>query len=112
MSREPIAVLLLPRSLEDMDMRKELETLLRCPGVVAVEPGRIPSIGRAVKGQSRRLLQRLPGRPAAVVVFGEREEPLGRELVSRVAGCEFISARDTDWLRERFAEHGVDLNPS
>ena len=112
MSREPIAVLLLPRSLEDMEQREELEALLRCPGVVAVEPGIVPSIGRAVRGQARRLLQRLPGRPAAVVVFGERQEPLGRELVSRVVGCEFISTRDTAELRERFAAHGVAISPS
>ena len=112
MSREPVAVLLLPRALEDMEQRAELEALLRCAGVVAVEPGRIPSIGRAVKGQARRLLRRMPGRPAAVVVFGEREEPLGRELVSRVVGCEFISARETDELRERFAALGVDLSRS
>jgi hypothetical protein len=112
MSREPIAVLLLPGSLEDMEQRSELEALLRCPGVVAVEPGPVPSIGRTVRGQSRRLLRRLPGRPAAVVVFGEQEESLGRELVSRVMGCEFISTRDTGELRHRFARHGVALTPS
>ena len=112
MARDPIAVLLLPRALEQLEQRAELEVLLRARGVVAVEPGIVPSAGRAVRGQARRLLRRLPGRPAAVVVFGEAEELLARELVERVMGCELITARETRELRARFAARGVDVSPS
>jgi hypothetical protein len=38
----PICVLLLPRSLGAFLLRDQAEDLLRGPGVVAVEPGRIP----------------------------------------------------------------------
>lgn len=110
MAREPIAVLLLPRPVEELDGREELEALLRCPGVVALEPGRLPPTkGRRARGQARRLLRRLPGRPVAVVVFGEREQPLAEELAGRVLGCELIAARDTTGLRTRFEVKGVEV---
>ena len=106
-----IAVLLLPRPVEELERREEVEALLRAPGVVAVEPGRMPAAkgGRRARAQARRLLQRLPGRPAAVVVFGEREQALGDALAQRVLGeCEVIAARDPAGLRERFARLGVE----
>ena len=112
MARDPIAVLLLPGALEGMEQRDEVEALLRAPGIVAVEPGRVPSVGRAVRGQARRLLRRLPGRPVAVVVFGEAQSSLARELTERVMGCELISARDTVGLTARFAARGVDVSRS
>ena len=112
MARPPIAVLLLPGRLEELEQRDELTDLLGAEGVIAVEPGFIPSVGRAVRGQARRLLRRLPGRPAAVVVFGEAEGELARELASRVVGCEVISTRDAAGLRERLAGHGVDVSRS
>ena len=111
MARPPIAVLLLPAALEELDQRDELAALLAGAGVVAVEPGVVPSAGRAVRGQARRLLRRLPGRPVAVVVFGERQEALGRELSGRVLGCQLIAVRDAAGLRERFARAGIDVSP-
>lgn len=112
MAREPIAVLLLPRALEELDDRDALERLLRGKGVVALEPGRLrPLTGRRLRGQARRLLRRLPGRPVAVVVFGDREEPLARELAERVLECELMIARDTVGLRARFAARGVEVAP-
>ncbi|HEX8123446.1 MAG TPA: hypothetical protein VF549_19500 [Solirubrobacteraceae bacterium] len=109
MGRELIAILLLPDRLEELELRDELAALLRSPGVVALEPGRLPPMkGRRARAQARRLLQRLPGRPGVVVVFGEREQPLAEELVDRVAGCELIAARDARGLRERFLDRGVD----
>ena len=110
MAREPIAVLLLPRRVEELEQRAEVEALLRCRGVVALEPGPLPpSAGRRARGQARRMLRRLPGRPAAVVVLGEREQPLAEELVERVAGCELIATRELAGLRARFAARGVDV---
>ena len=38
----PIAVLLLPRELEQFILRDQAEDLLTAPGVVAVEPARVP----------------------------------------------------------------------
>jgi hypothetical protein len=108
-ARELIAILLLPARLEELDQHEELAALLRAPNVVALEPGRLPPAkGRRVRGQARRMLQRLPGRPGVVVVFGEREQPLAEELADRVAGCELIAARDTTGLRERFLDRGID----
>jgi hypothetical protein len=92
-SRAPIAVLLLPRTLERFILREQAEDLLRAPGVVAVEPGRLPygAFGRLADaparrlaaGQARRMLRRLPGRPAAVVLFHPLQWPLARELCAR-----------------------------
>jgi hypothetical protein len=111
-AREPLAVLLLPRPLEELEHRDELTALLRGPGVVALEPGPLPpTAGRRARAQARRLLRRLPGRPAIVVVFGEREEPLARELAGRVTECELVSVRDTVGLRARFAVRGVEVAP-
>ena len=112
MARDPIAVLLLPCPVEELEQRAEVEALLRAPGVVALEPGRLPpQEGRRARGQARRLLRRLPGRPVAVVVFGEREQPLARELAARVTDCELIAARDTTGLRTRFEIKGVEVRP-
>jgi hypothetical protein len=110
MARDPIAVLLLPAPVEELEQREAVAELLRAPGVVALEPGRLPPTkGRRARGQARRLLRRLPGRPVAVVVFGEREEPLAQELAGRATDCELIAARDTVGLRARFATKGVEL---
>ena len=110
MARDPIAVLLLPRPVEELDQREEVEALLRAPGVVALEPGRLPpAVGRRARGQARRLLRRLPGRPVVVVVFGEREQALGEALAGRVLDCELIATRDTEGLRLRFQMKGVDV---
>ena len=123
MSRgDPIAVLLLPRTLERFILREQAQDLLRAPGVVAVEPGRIPygaigrmprrSADRMARGQARRLLKRLPGRPAAVVIFHPLQWPLARELVAR-SGAElwygrwdrYEQAYDADArMRERLEE--------
>jgi hypothetical protein len=79
----PLCVLLLPRSLEEMPMRK----LASAPGVVAVEPARVsaermPSAladGLAAV-QARRLA--LPGVPRAIVLFDPRQYRLARALLA------------------------------
>ncbi len=110
MARDPIAVLILPAPVEELEQRDAIAELLRAPGVVALEPGRFLARGeRRLRGQARRLLRRLPGRPVAVVVFGEREHALAEELAGRVTDCELIATRDTVGLRARFAVMGVEL---
>jgi hypothetical protein len=113
-SRAPIAVLLLPRSLEEFILREQARDLLRAPGVVAVEPGRVPygtfgrvpesAAARIARGQARRLLRRLPGRPVVVVIFHPLQWPLAAELVRRT-GAEVWYGR---WDRY---EHAYDAGP-
>ena len=86
----PLAVLLLPAPVERMDAREEVEALLRWPGVVALEPGRMPPLpgGRAVRSQAKRLCKRLPGRAAVIVVYADGQRPLAEELQKRTPGSE------------------------
>ena len=91
--RDPLALLLLPRTLEQFILREQAEDLLRAPGVVAVEPGRIPygvfarapaaMAARLAKGQARRLLARLPGKPTVVIIFHPVQWPLAAEIIAR-----------------------------
>jgi glycosyltransferase involved in cell wall biosynthesis len=86
----PICVLLLPRDLESFILRDQAEDLLAAPGVVAVEPARLPygaylrmpaSIADGLAAnQARRL--RLPGVPAAIVIFHPLQYPLARGLIA------------------------------
>ena len=86
----PLCVLLLPRELEQFILRDQAEDLLSAPGVVAIEPARIPygaylrlpapvADGLAAT-QARRLT--LPGSPAAIVIFHPLQYPLARALIS------------------------------
>src|SRR5213083_2019372 len=87
----PIAALLLPRTLEGFILREQAEDLLRAPGVVAIEPARVPygAFGRLpvaladalAAAQARRL--RVPGRPRAIVIFHPLQWPLARALLTR-----------------------------
>jgi hypothetical protein len=115
LSRAPLGVLLLPRTLEQFILREQAEDLLRAPGVVAVEPGRLPfgvfgrvperAAQRIAATQAQRLLRGLPGRPVAVVLFHPLQWPLARELARRTPGrCEVWYGR---W--DRF-EHAYDAS--
>jgi hypothetical protein len=87
----PIAVLLLPRELESFILRDQAEDLLTAPGVVAVEPARVPygvylrlpaSVADGIAAtQARRL--RLPGVPRAVVIFHPLQYPLAHGLIAQ-----------------------------
>jgi glycosyltransferase involved in cell wall biosynthesis len=87
----PIAVLLLPRELESFILRDQAEDLLKGPGVVAVEPARVPYgaymrlpswiADSLAATQARRL--RLPGDPRAIVIFHPLQYPLARGLIAR-----------------------------
>ena len=116
--RRPICVLLLPRELERFILREQAEDLLRAPGVVAVDPPRVPygAIGRLPGGvgaalgarQAKRLLRVLRrdrGVPRAVVIFHPLQYPLARALVAAEPGCELWYGR---WDRY---EHAYDAGP-
>src|SRR3954471_5402672 len=87
----PIGVLLLPRALEQFDLREQAQDLLTAPGVVAVEPARM-SYGTYLRlpasvtdglaaTQARRL--RLPGVPRVIVIFHPLQYPLARGLIAQ-----------------------------
>jgi glycosyltransferase involved in cell wall biosynthesis len=111
--RTPLCVLLLPRELEQFILRDQAEDLLTAPGVVAVEPARIPygaylrlpapvADGLAAT-QARRL--RLQGRPAAVVIFHPLQYPMARALISDHPDCELWY-----WRWDRY-EVAYDASP-
>jgi hypothetical protein len=112
-SERDIAVLLLPRTLEQFILREQAEDLLKASGVVAVEPPRVPYgvFGRVPLGfadalganQGRRM--KLPGRPKVVVMFHPLQWPLARALLARTPDSELWYGR---WDRY---ERAYDANP-
>jgi hypothetical protein len=84
----PLLVLLLPVRLERFHLQDRAHELLRAPGVVAVDPSRLPpgrlpptvAAGLAI-GQARRM--RLPGRVAAVAIFHPVQFYLAGALLAR-----------------------------
>ena len=106
MAAGPLAVLLLPAALEDFALRGHAEALLAAPGVVALEPGRTPyasylripprAVTRMARGQARRMVKRLPGRVAVVVLFDALQWPLAEQLLARAHGSELWLARTGD----------------
>src|SRR3954463_8303500 len=109
----PIAVLLLPRTLERFILREQAADLLRAEGVVAVEPARVPygAFGRLPLGvgdalgasQARRL--KLRGDVRAIVMFHPLQWPLARALLARYPDAELWYGR---WDRY---EHAYDAGP-
>jgi hypothetical protein len=98
---QPLLVLLLPRRLEAFHLEQHVRDLLRAPGVVAVDPARIPLArmaplvaARAAVGQARRM--KLPGRPAAVAVFHPNQFFLAGAMLSRHQGAELWYGRPED----------------
>jgi glycosyltransferase involved in cell wall biosynthesis len=106
----PICVLLLPRTLDGFLLRDQAEDLLRAPGVVAVQPGRVPygawlrlpgAVGRRLaRAQARRVLERLDGVPRVVAIFHPVQEPVASALCDLVPGCELWYGR---WDRYELA---------
>lgn len=84
----PLCVLLLPEPLDAFALRERAEDLLTGPGVLALDPPRLP-VGRLPQavadglaaGQARRL--RLPGTPRAIVLFHPLQYALARALLAR-----------------------------
>lgn len=117
-ARAPLAVLLLPGRLDPGDEQR-VRALLRAPGVVALEPGpvapdslaRMPArlVARHARGQARRLVRRLPGRPVAVVLLDRHQRPLADALRQRCAPCALLEhVEDLGAVRDRLRALGVD----
>ena len=111
-------MLLLPRELERFILREQAEDLLRAPGVVAVDPPRLPYgafgrlpglVGDALAArQARRLvraLRRRRGEPRVVVVFHPLQYQLARAVLALCPGCELWYGR---WDRY---ERALDAPP-
>ena len=110
---QPICVLLLARELEQFILREQAEDLLRSPGVVAVDPPRVPygavmrlprSIASVLAAQqAKRLIKTLRanrGEPRAVVIFHPLQLPLAKAIVDACPGCEIWYSR---WDRYELA---------
>jgi len=117
---QPLLVLLLPRPLERFDLAQPVRELLRAPGVVAVDPSRLPLArmaphvaARAAMGQARRM--KLPGTPAAVAILHPFQFFLAGALLARHAGAELWYGRpeDSEWaeLDEAAAERAALVLP-
>lgn len=80
---EPLAVLLLPRRLEDYELAAHAQDLIAIPRVVALEPprrrGSRPGREMVAAMQARRL--RFPGEPVAFVLYHPGQYPLARALL-------------------------------
>ena len=92
MAPAPTCLLLLPRTLPGFILRDLAEDLLRAPGVVAVEPGRVPygTFARLGHGASRplatalarRVLRGVVGVPRVVVIFHPLQLPVAEALIA------------------------------
>lgn len=97
----PLLVLLLPRPLAQFLHRDQAEDLLRAPGAVALEPGRLPYgvLGRLPDTLARPLARawlrwvRLAGVPRAVAVFHPFQLPVAEALLERHPGAELWYSR-------------------
>jgi hypothetical protein len=89
----PLCLLLLPRTLEQFILRDQATDLLRSPGVVAIEPAKLPygafgrlpnAAGDAIAAvQARRLTRRLRRPVGVVVIFHPLQYQLARAIVGR-----------------------------
>ena len=87
---EPLAVLLLPRRLEDFELKGHARDLLSIPRVIALEPSgrRVPKFLREMLPvrQTKRL--RFPGEPRLVALYHPGQYPLARALCGHYEGAE------------------------
>lgn len=98
---DALALLLLPRTLEEFTLRSQAEDLLRAPGVIALEAPRVPygALARLPEGlrailsarQAKRL--KLPGEPRVVVMFHPFQYPLAAALIARHPAAELWYGR-------------------
>src|SRR3954462_15128296 len=94
--RRPLALLLLPRTLDEFILRDQAEDLLRAPGVVAVEApkvrygvlGRLPDWLSSSLALSQAWRLKLPGPVKVVAIFHPFQYPLVRALLDRHKGSE------------------------
>jgi hypothetical protein len=90
---QPLLLLLLPARLETFAHREPVERLLAAPGVVAVEPPRVPLSVALARVVARRQVKRmkLPGVPHAIRVFDPLQIPLAAALIERHPQAELWS---------------------
>ena len=109
----PIGVLLLPRDLESFILHDQAEDLLTAPGVVAVEPARIPygaylrmpaAVADGLAATHARRLK-LPGVPRVIVIFHPLQYPLARGLIALNPDAELWY-----WRWDRY-ENAYDATP-
>lgn len=98
---EPLALLLLPRQLEQFELERHARDLLQIPRVVALEPPRrrVPRWLRDTipARQAKRL--KLPGEPRLVVLYHPAQYPLARAVYARHPDAELWYVRpDPDTL--------------
>jgi hypothetical protein len=81
---EPLAVLLLPRRVEEFELAAHVKDLLAIPRVVALEPPRARTRrlrrNTVTALQARRL--RFPGQPQVFVLYEPGQYPLARALLA------------------------------
>jgi glycosyltransferase involved in cell wall biosynthesis len=114
-SREPIALLLLPRRLEGFILEDLARDLLRAPRVLAAGPGRVPygSYGRlpgaiaerVATQHAQRLAARLPGPVGVVLIFHPLQVFVAEALLRANPGAELWYSR---WDRY---ENAYDASP-
>lgn len=100
---EPTAALLLPAALDRFNLSDQARDLLRSPGVVAIEPGRLPYgriawlPGRARTAAARAgaslLERRLPAGVRALAIFHSVQWPVAEALLERLPDCELWYVR-------------------
>jgi hypothetical protein len=110
-----LCVLLLPAPLRGFILRDQAEDLLRAPGVVAVEPGRVPygaygrlprvAADRLARLEAARVRRALPGAPRVVVIFHALQEPVARAILDAAPGAELWY-----WRWDRY-ERAYDASP-
>jgi hypothetical protein len=98
----PVCALLLPAPLERFILREAAEDLLAAPGVVALEPGRMPygAFGRLPGRVARNLARRTAGRLArrlgdlrVIAIWHPLQLPLAEALLERHPAAELWYAR-------------------
>ena len=92
----PIALLLVPHTVERFILYDQGQDLLRADGVIAVEApavpygvlGRLPDALGDMLGSIQARRMRVPGEPRAAMIFHPFQFPLARGLLARYPQCE------------------------
>ena len=91
----PIALLLVPRTVERFILYDQGQDLLRAPGVVAVEAPKIPygALGRLPRwlgdalGSAQAARLKVPGEPVTAMMFHPFQWPFARAVLARWPEC-------------------------
>jgi hypothetical protein len=92
---EPLALLLLPRRLEQFELHAHARELLQVPRVVALEPPRRRTprwLRNSIPARQAKRLK-LPGEPRLVVLYHPAQYPLARAVYARFGDVELWYVR-------------------